>query len=207
MIALDRSALEALTPGAQVLYRQTFEYFDAHLQAFGILESKLRAEHFLAQVLHETAGLRAIVENLNYSAQRLCEVWPARFPSLAEAQPFAHNSRALANKTYGDRMGNINPNDGWRFLGRGLLQLTGRDNYARVGHVLGQDFVGYPAAVLDPDNALRVAGLVWKLADCNAGADADDIERVTFGINGGLLGLPERRAWLQKVRAASVIHQ
>lgn len=204
MKALSRSALEAITPGAQVLYRQTFEYA-VQLRAFGILDSALRAEHFLAQVLYETGGLRFIVENLNYSAQRLTEVWPGRFSSLVEAQPFAHNSRALANKTYGGRMGNINPNDGWRFIGRGLVQLTGRDNYSRIGRVLGQDFVAYPTAILDPENGLRVAGLYWSATDANAGADADDIERVTRAVNGGLIGLAERRVWLQKVRAAHVI--
>jgi putative chitinase len=202
--ALNRFALEAITPGAQVLYRQTFEYAE-QLQAYGILESARRAEHFLAQVLHETGGLRFIVENLNYSAKRLTEVWPGRFPDIAAAQPFAHNSRALANKTYGDRMGNINPNDGWRFIGRGLVQLTGRDNYSRIGRVLAQDFLAYPTSILDPENGLRVAGLFWAATDANAGADADDIERVTRAVNGGLIGLAERRAWLQKVRAAHVI--
>lgn len=205
MATIDRSALEAITPSVQVLYRQTFEYVE-QLQAFGILRNVRRAEHFLAQVLHETGGLRAIVENLNYSAQRLVEVWPARFPSLAEAMPFAHNSRALANKTYGGRMGNINPNDGWRFIGRGLVQLTGRENYARVGQVLGQDFVGYPTAVLDPECGLRVAGIFWNTSAATDGADADDIVRVTKAINGGLLGLAERREWLEKVRAHHVVY-
>jgi putative chitinase len=203
VIHLDRDALESLTPGAQVLYRQTFEYFEEHLSAFGILDSARRAEHFLAQVLHETGGLRAIVENLNYSAPRLLEVWPARFPSLAEAVPFAHNSRALANKTYGGRMGNVGANDGWRYIGRGLLQLTGRDNYQRVGSALGLDFLGYPTSVLDPENSLRVAGEVWWKAQCNIFADADDLESIT----GGLTGLAERRVWLQKVREHHVINQ
>ncbi len=202
---LNRSALEAITPGAEVLYRQTFEYFD-DLQAYGILESRLRLEHFLAQVLHETGGLRFLVENLNYSAARLTEVWPARFPTLEAAQPFAHNSRALANKTYGGRMGNADPNDGWRYIGRGALQLTGHANYARVGDALGIDLVTFPTMVLDPEYGLRVAGEVWYTAQCNVFADGDNLERVTKAINGGLVGLPERRAWLQKVRANHVVN-
>ena len=206
MIRLDRSALEAITSGAEVLYRQTFEYAE-QLQAYGILDSRLRLEHFLAQVLHETGGLRFIVENLNYSAKRMTEVWPSRFPTLESAQPFAHNSRALANKTYGGRNGNINPNDGWRFIGRGLVQLTGRDNYSRIGKVLGQDFLAYPTSVLDPEHGLRVAGIFWAGAGANAGADGDNLERVTRAINGGLIGLDERRAWLKKVRDNHVVYQ
>lgn len=203
MIRLDRSALEAITPGAEVLYRQTFEYAD-QLQSYGIFDSRLRLEHFLAQVLHETGGLRFLVENLNYSSKRLTEVWPARFPTLQAAQPFAHNSRALANKTYGGRMGNVDPNDGWRYIGRGLLQLTGRDNYARVGGALGVDFVSFPTSVLDPEYGLRVAGEVWLSGQCNIFADGDNLERVTRAINGGLIGLEDRRAWLKKVRNAAV---
>lgn len=204
MITLDREALERISPGAQVLYRQTFEYADG-LGAYGVLDSALRAAHFLAQVLHETGGLRMLVENLNYSAQRMVEVWPSRFNTWVDALPFAHNSRALANKVYGGRMGNVGPNDGWRYIGRGLVQLTGRENYARIGQALGVDLVGYPTSVLDPENGLRVAGAYWASAGCNASADADALEAVTKKINGGLVGLAERRAWLKRVRDAHVV--
>jgi putative chitinase len=205
VIRIDRAALEAITPGAEALYRQAFEQPE-QLEPFGVLASKLRAEHFLAQVLHETGGLRALVENLNYSAQRLTEVWPGRFPSLAEALPFAHNSRALANKSYGGRMGNSGANDGWRFIGRGLLQLTGRDNYQRVGAALGLDLVSFPAVVFDPDHGLQIAGEVWASAQCNIWADSDNLERITKAINGGLLGLAERGAWLKKARDNHVVN-
>lgn len=201
---IDRGILERITPGAQTLYRQTFENLE-QLQAFGILESKLRAEHFLAQVLHETGGLRLLVENLNYSARRITEVWPNRFPSEALAAPYAHNSRALANRTYGGRIGNVEPNDGWRYIGRGLLQITGRANYSRVGAALHLDLLGYPTLVLDPEYGLRVAGEVWTAALGNQRAEEDSLEKVTQGINGGLIGLAERRAWLQKVRTTRVV--
>jgi putative chitinase len=199
--SLNRSALEA-----EVLYRQTFENVD-QLEPYGILRSALRLEHFLAQVLHETGGLRFLVENLNYSAQRLTEVWPARFPTLDAAQPFAHNSAALANKTYGGRMGNVSSNDGWRYIGRGLLQLTGRDNYARVGAALGVELVSFPTLVLDPEYGLRVAGEVWWSGQCNIFADGNELESVTRAINGGLIGLEERRAWLKKVRDNHVVNK
>lgn len=206
MKSLNRAALEAITPGAEVLYRQTFENFEQQLQPYAILESARRAEHFLAQVLHETGGLRLLVENLNYSAARLMAVWPTRFPTLESAEPFAHNSRALANKVYGGRMGNDGPNDGWRFIGRGLLQLTGREHYARVGQALGLDLERLPTLVLDPEFGLRIAGEIWIDANCNAAADQDDLEKVTRGINGGTVGISERRVWLTKVRANRVIN-
>lgn len=204
MTRIDRDALVAITPFAQDAYRQAFER-ESQLGEFGILDSRLRLEHFLAQALHETGGLRVLIENLNYSAERLTVVWPTRFRTLADAQPFAHNPRALANRVYGNRMGNVEPGDGWRFVGRGLLQLTGRSSYARVGKAIGVDLVDDPAAVLDPDVALRVAGEEWRASFCNDAADRDDVEQVTRRINGGVIGLAERRGWLARLRAKGVV--
>ena len=139
MIGFSLPALKSITAGSQFIYRQAFESYDAQLGPFGVLASRLRAEHFLAQVLHESGGLLRLVENLNYTAERLVEVWPSRFPTLEAAEPFAHNAHALANQVYGGRMGNTDPEDGWRYLGRGLLQLTGRASYTKVGAALGID--------------------------------------------------------------------
>ncbi|KSV79535.1 lytic enzyme [Sinorhizobium sp. GW3] len=88
----------------------------------------------LAEAHHETGGaMQPVSENLNYSAKRLTEVWPSRFPTLAAAAPYANNPQRLANKVYGGRLGNVDPGDGWLFRGRGLAQITGRENYARFG--------------------------------------------------------------------------
>lgn len=88
----------------------------------------------LAEAHHETGGqFQPVSENLNYSAKRLTEVWPSRFPTLAAAAPYAGNPQRLANKVYGGRLGNVDPGDGWLFRGRGLAQITGRENYARFG--------------------------------------------------------------------------
>lgn len=88
----------------------------------------------LAEAHHETGGqFQPVSENLNYSAKRLTEVWPSRFPTLAAAAPYANNPQRLANKVYGGRLGNVDPGDGWLFRGRGLAQITGRENYARFG--------------------------------------------------------------------------
>jgi putative chitinase len=204
MIALDLIALRTITPGAQEVYRQAFEHA-GHLRAFGVYENARRLEHFLAQTLHETGGLRVLMENLNYSAKRLMQVWPSRFKTLAQAKGYEHNPRALANNVYANRMGNVDPNDGWRFVGRGLLQLTGRENYARAGAALGVNFLDEPTLVLAPEHALRVAGYEWRLRRCNEAADSDDLEKVTRLVNGGVIGLEDRRAWLEKVRARGLV--
>ena len=88
----------------------------------------------LAETHHETGGrFQPVTENLNYSAQRLTEVWPSRFPTIASAKPYASNPRKLANKVYGGRLGNVAPDDGWLYRGRGLPQITGKENYAKFG--------------------------------------------------------------------------
>jgi putative chitinase len=90
--------------------------------------------YILATAHHETgAKFAPVEENLNYSAKRLTQVWPSRFPTLAAATPYANNPQKLANKVYGGRMGNVGPDDGWRYRGRGFVQVTGKDNYSKYG--------------------------------------------------------------------------
>lgn len=148
-------------------------------------------DDFLGQVLHESLMLERLEEGLSYSADRLCQVWPKRFPSLADAQPYARNPEALANKVYGGRLGNTQPGDGYRFRGRGALQVTGRDNYAVVGKTLGLDLVGNPDLLAQPAIALRASIAWWErnIPDSAMG----DIVRVTKGVNGGTVGLDHRR--------------
>lgn len=147
-------------------------------------------DDFLGQVLHESAGLTQFSENLNYSAERLCAVWPGRFPTLADARPYARNPEALANKVYGGRMGNIYLGDGWRFRGRGPIQLTGRDNYAAVGDLIGQDLTTAPELMEQPRYALEATIAWWedRIPDSMLG----DTERVSKRVNGGLIGLADR---------------
>ena len=199
-MTLNQSRLFELAPRALPAYREAFVHADTALAPFGILENPNRAAHFLAQCLHETGGLRIAVENLNYTAARLMVVWPKRFPTLDAARPFASNPKALANKTYGGRMGNDKGDDGWIFRGRGLLQLTGRIAYESVGDALGVDLATDPDLVLHQDYALQVAGEIWRAARCNRYADDDDIVGVTRAINGGRIGLVDRRAWLKQTR-------
>lgn len=147
-------------------------------------------DDFLGQILHESAGLTVMAENLNYSAERLTEVWPKRFPTVASALPFARNPEALANWVYGGRMGNTEPGDGWRYRGRSPIQITGYDNYARVGDLMGQDLVGLPELLEQPRFALEATIAWWE--DRIPDALLGDPERVTRRVNGGLIGLAHR---------------
>jgi putative chitinase len=163
----------------------------------------LRLEHFLAQVGHETAGLTVLEENLSYSAERLCAVWPARFPTPEAAAPFARSPRRLADRVYGDRMGNRSEasGDGWAFRGRGYLQITGRATYRAAGRSAGLDLEAAPELALEPGHALAVACGYWSWRGLDVFADRDDLVALTRRLNGGSHGLDDRRAWLERVRA------
>lgn len=163
---------------ADVIGPDTFSQGDAEI------------DDFLGQVLHESSGLSRLSENLNYSAERLCAVWPKRFPTLADAQPYARNPEALANKVYGGRMGNTQAGDGWLYRGRGPIQLTGRDNYAAVGALLGMDLINEPELMEQPEIALRATVAWWedRIPDSFLG----DVEKVSKRVNGGLIGLADR---------------
>ncbi len=201
MTRFTTAQLLTLAPRARDAYRDAFERRDV-LEASGLLARPLRLAHFLAQVCHETAGLTVLVESLHYrTAERLMQVWPKRFPTPASAAPFVGQPQALANHVYGGRNGNVAADDGWTFIGRGLLQLTGRGNYTRAGRALGIDLVGHPYLAASPDHALAVAVEVWRSLGCMVHADADDVVKVTLAINGGRTGLEDRRAWLAKAKA------
>ena len=147
-------------------------------------------DDFLGQVIHESAGLTQFSENLDYSAARLMQVWPSRFPTLDCALLYARNPEALANFVYAGRMGNTEPGDGWRFRGRGPIQLTGRNNYEFVGDLVGQDLIDLPELMEQPRYALEATIAWWenKIPDSMLG----DPIKVTQRVNGGLIGLADR---------------
>ena len=126
------------------------------------------------------------------------KVWPSRFPTIQEADKYAHNPQLLANKVYAGRLGNNQENDGWNFHGRGLIQLTGRENYEHCGSSLGVDLVGNPSWLSDPKYAALSAGWFWNKKGLNALADAQDYDTMTKRINGGLIGLDDRKAKIAK---------
>lgn len=147
--------------------------------------------HFLSQVLHESAMLTVLAENLNYSAERLVAVWPRRFPSVSRARPYARNPEALANHVYADRMGNTEPGDGWKYRGRGLIQITGRSNYELVQELTGLPVVDEPDLLLEPGPAL-LSALAWW-GESVPDAENMSVEQVTRRVNGGTNGLRDRQ--------------
>lgn len=150
---------------------------------------------FLGQVAHESGGLQRTEESLGYAtAERIRAVWPARFRTLADAAPFVRQPRRLANHVYSNRMGNGGPetDDGWRYRGRGLIQITGRAAYATAAAELRVDLVAHPELAAEPEWAAMTAALYWHRANLNALADREDHRAITRRINGGLHGLADR---------------
>ncbi len=164
-----------------------------------------RQAALLAHVCVETANFTALEENLNYTAERLHEVWPKRFPTVESAEPFAHNPRALANKVYNGRMGNRpGTDDGWVFRGKGPLQATGREKGALLGKKLGVSPEVAAAWLINPDHALECACALFVLLGVLSAADSGDVVAQTKRINGGKNGLDERKAaYARALRALS----
>lgn len=207
-VKITAPQIALLAPNAHTGYREAFPTALAILDRYGISANRLRLAHFMAQVLHESGGLTIQFENLNYSAPRLSVVWPTRFLPRGPHDPvaFAHNPQKLANEVYGKRMGNTAPGDGFKYRGRGLLQLTGKDSYREATQILrsftptAPDFVAEPDLVISPQWCVEVAAAEWRKKGCNELADQDLIQAVTKRINGGLIGLNERKEWLRKTK-------
>lgn len=161
--------------------------------------TNIRQAHFVAQLAHESNWFRNLEENLNYSANGLISIWGSRFPDLAIAQQYARNPQKIANKVYGGRMGNTEEGDGWKFHGRGLIQLTGRENYKRCGDALGIDLTASPELLLTEKYACLSAGWYWNKKALNELADANKYDEITKRINGGMTGLMDRVYKTKKV--------
>lgn len=161
-------------------------------QRFGI-STPLRQAAFIGQCGHECGNFRILEENLNYRAETLQKLWPRRFDA-AKAQACARNPKLIANTVYSNRMGNRDEasGDGWRFRGRGCIQLTGSANYFHAGQALGFDFIMEPDLVATPRYAALTAGWFWNTHKLNALADVQDWITMTKKINGGTIGLQDR---------------
>lgn len=153
-----------------------------------------RIAGFLAQVGHESGGLRFTIENLNYRADALTRVWPSRFPP-GVAESYAMQPERIANRAYADRMGNGNEasGDGWAYRGRGLIQLTGKDAYAAFSLAADNNALLEPNLVAEVELAALSAGWFWSSNGLNALADNKDIVGMTVRVNGGTNGLDDRQ--------------
>lgn len=165
-------------------------------------QTPYRKAAFLSQCAHESGYFTRLVENLNYSASRLMEIWPKRFPTLDIANQYARNPEKLANFVYSNRLGNGPPNsgDGWKYRGRGLIQLTGKSNYAKCALDLKTNFVNQPELLEKEAGAVQSAMWFWNINHLNNYADKEDIKGLTKAINGGYHGLDERIMLYEKAK-------
>ena len=161
-----------------------------------------RQASFIGQCQHESNNFRTLEENLHYSADGLMRTWPSRFPSADVAEQYANNPEKIANKVYAGRLGNGDEEsgEGALYFGRGLIQLTGKENYDRCGKAIGFDFVNKPQLLVEPYYACMSAGWFWNKKGLNDLADKRDYPEMTKRINGGLLGLADRIAKIDKAK-------
>jgi len=174
---------------------QWVEPLNETFERFNINTPKQQAA-FIGQCSHECGNFTKLEEGLSYAADRLMKIWPRRFPNMEIAQQYARNPKALANNVYANRMGNRDEasGDGYRFRGRGCIQTTGHSAYFHAGQALGADFVMQPDLVAMPKYAALTAGFFWNTHKLNAFADSQDYVTMTKRINGGTIGLEDRKA-------------
>ena len=151
---------------------------------------------FLGQTRHESMNFKATKENLNYSAKALMATWPSRFPDMETASQYERQPEKIASKVYMGRMGNTTPEEAAAYIGRGLIQTTGKENYTHCGEALGVDLIANPHLLEEPRYAALSAGWFWNKKGLNALADEgtkDSFDVMTKRINGGLLGVDDRK--------------
>jgi CshA-type fibril repeat protein len=193
--------LRRFAPKGKAGYVNAILQGEQYLAEYGLNNNPRRLCHFLAQIAHESGGFTIDRESMNYTtARRIMQVWPSRFPTVEFAQQFLNNEEKLANQVYQGRLGNTQPGDGFRYRGRGLIQITGRGAYREFGRKLGVDLEGNPDLACDPEVALKIAIRTWSDTrpsgerTTNELADANKIEAITKRINGGYNGLDDRKA-------------
>lgn len=154
-----------------------------------------RVACFLGQTMVESAGYKALVENLNYRPETLCKIWPSHFQSEEIAQQYAHHPEQIANRAYAGRMGNGDEasGDGWKYCGRGLIQITGKDNYSRFAQSIDTPVEEVPEYLGTFEGAVQSACWFWENNNLNQYADQGDVLTITKHVNGGTLGLEERQ--------------
>ena len=165
------------------------------------INTPLRLAHFLAQCAHESSGFKVTTENLNYSADGLKKVFPKYFPQTL-SESYARQPEKIASRVYGGRMGNGDEStkEGYKFRGRGYIQLTGKDNYIAFGKIIKEDLTLKPDLVATTYPLLSAAWFFSKncLKKCDAGDTDAVVTSVTKCVNGGTLGLDERIKYFKK---------
>jgi len=198
--------IDFLSAKSQIAAKKFVPYLEDYCKHYEINTPK-RLSAFLANVAHESAEFTHMEENLNYSAEGLAKTWPVRFKSYdgspnSKAVTVAHNKEKIANAVYCDRMGNgpMSSGDGWKYHGRGLIQLTGRDNYRDCGVGISRDLIDFPELVLSTEVAVLSACWFWDSRNLNALADKSDMVSIRKKINGGQIGMKEVMRYYEKLR-------
>lgn len=173
------------------------------LPKYGIADSKERLAHFFSQILHESGCMRFDTESLNYSSKSLRKVFGKYFKTQAQADAYARHPENIANKVYANRMGNGSESsgDGWKYRGRGLIQLTGKNNYRAFAKWVGDEEVVDDPDLVASEYAVHSAVFYWDKNHLNKVADQDDVTKMTRRINGGVNGLAHRRELLNKANS------
>jgi predicted chitinase len=173
---------------------QYIDALEATLPKYGITASRQRLAHFFSQVLHESGCMRYDMENLNYSAKALRSVFGKYFPTVEDAESYARNPEKIANRVYANRMGNGSEasGDGWKYRGRGLIQLTGKKNYQAFAQWIDDNRIIDEPDLVATEYAVQSAVFYWDRNNLNQVADKNDVVRMTKKINGGVNGLAHR---------------
>ena len=180
--------------------QQYIDDLEKILPKYGIADSKTRLAHFFSQILHESGFMRFDMENLNYSSKALRAVFGKYFKTKKQADAYARKPAEIADRVYCNRMGNGSESsgDGWKYRGRGLIQLTGKKNYKAFAEWVGDDKVVDDPDLVATEYAVHSAVFYWDKNKLNKIADKDDVVRLTKRINGGLNGLAHRKELLNK---------
>ncbi|EBM0613024.1 TPA: glycoside hydrolase family 19 protein [Salmonella enterica] len=203
---MNESQFQQAAGTSAELAARWYPHITAAMSEFGIT-APLDQAMFLAQIGHESGGFTRIVENLNYSADGLKATFGKYFPGdtaqlYGRTADHPANQKAIANIVYAHRMGNIEENDGWNYRGRGLIQITGHDNYRDCGAGLGADLILSPQLLEQDEYAARSAA--WFFASKGSLKRSGDIKAVTKIINGGTNGLDDRKARYEKAKSVLV---
>ena len=188
--------LKAIAPALNIGFDVLMELFNKYE-----INTNQRIAGFFAQCGHESVDFKAKSENLNYSAAGLVKIFKKYFPNEAAAAGYARNPEKIANKVYGGRMGNgpEASGDGWKFRGRGFIQLTGKNNYTGFANSIGKSIDDTIAYLETDEGAIESALYYWKKANCNKFCDANDQTGLCKSINGGTHGLDDRRNRFDKI--------
>lgn len=188
----------AVMPTAGGRIRAFLDPINDALARFGI-DTEHEVASWLAQIADESQELHRTVENLNYSWQGLLATWPKRF-TVELAHNVERQPEKIANIVYANRMGNGSPEsgEGYRFRGRGLIQITGKNNYRACADAIGVNLLQEPERLGEPEYAALSAGWFWQANGLDAYDDDDEVGDETRIINGGEIGLAQRQAYLDK---------